>query len=244
MNKEPAYLIDRPIVDEIHTAVASLKGDPKFDLIRQHRVYYALEVEASKRSTDLEYMKGKRVKKGRARNAAIERLEAARSYFHDNYKGDLDDRLIMGCAELIEPSLRPVSYRSPDGPTTMAAGMGLIYPSNVAEQITEFLPANNSLPSFLDRAVHAHFHLTRIHPFKDGNGRLGRLVQNGILAHDGLPPIIIGPFDRAKYLTLLNSAQKSFINRGSNTSEVSSFYTYLAGKLRYSLLQAKSRLAS
>ncbi len=36
------------------------------------------------------------------------------------------------------------------------------------------------------RAAMAHLHLTSIHPFRDGNGRVSRIVQSLVLARDGL----------------------------------------------------------
>jgi Fic family protein len=36
------------------------------------------------------------------------------------------------------------------------------------------------------RAAMAHLHLTSIHPFRDGNGRLARILQSLVLARDGL----------------------------------------------------------
>lgn len=36
------------------------------------------------------------------------------------------------------------------------------------------------------RAAMAHLHVTSVHPFRDGNGRLSRIVQSLVLARDGL----------------------------------------------------------
>lgn len=43
----------------------------------------------------------------------------------------------------------------------------------------------------VDRVSHFHLEFERIHPFNDGNGRIGRVLINLQLAHAGLPPIII-----------------------------------------------------
>lgn len=53
-------------------------------------------------------------------------------------------------------------------------------------------------------AVHAGFE--RIHPFRDGNGRTGRLVLNLLLVRRGLAPAIIYKKDREKYLRALDRA--------------------------------------
>lgn len=54
--------------------------------------------------------------------------------------------------------------------------------------------------------LHAHFE--RIHPFRDGNGRAGRLALNLMLVKMFYPPAIIYKRDRPKYLRALERADK------------------------------------
>lgn len=44
---------------------------------------------------------------------------------------------------------------------------------------------------FLDNIAYFHAEFETIHPFNDGNGRIGRVIINMQLAAEGLPPIII-----------------------------------------------------
>ena len=44
---------------------------------------------------------------------------------------------------------------------------------------------------FLDNVAHFHTEFERIHPFCDGNGRIGRVLINQQLANFGYPPVII-----------------------------------------------------
>lgn len=53
--------------------------------------------------------------------------------------------------------------------------------------------------------IHARFE--QIHPFADGNGRVGRLLMHGMLLQKGLPPALIRQKDRQKYFSFLSKAQ-------------------------------------
>ncbi len=55
-------------------------------------------------------------------------------------------------------------------------------------------------------AFEAHFRLTAIHPFSDGNGRAARLMMNLILLRGGYPPVPVPPADRKGYLDALETA--------------------------------------
>lgn len=52
--------------------------------------------------------------------------------------------------------------------------------------------------------LHASFE--RIHPFRDGNGRVGRLVLNLLLVRHGYPPAVIYKSERDRYLAALRRA--------------------------------------
>jgi Fic family protein len=81
-------------------------------------------------------------------------------------------------------------------------------PALVTDWVTQ---ANAGAPS----GVHPIFHLAalhagfeRIHPFRDGNGRAGRLLLNLLLVRHGYPPAIIHKRNRPRYLASLDRADK------------------------------------
>ena len=63
--------------------------------------------------------------------------------------------------------------------------------------------------------VHAarhHAWLERIHPFVDGNGRVGRLILNLMLIQRGYPPAVILKENRSQYLRALRTADRGNAN--------------------------------
>lgn len=67
-------------------------------------------------------------------------------------------------------------------------------------------PADDQHPMLFIADVHARFE--RIHPFRDGNGRVGRLATNLLLVRHGYPPAVIYKRDRTRYLNALRRADR------------------------------------
>ena len=66
---------------------------------------------------------------------------------------------------------------------------------------------NKFKPLVLSAIMHNQFEY--IHPFQDGNGRVGRLLLNFILLKNKYPPISISLEDRAEYYRVLQEYQKN-----------------------------------
>ncbi len=71
-----------------------------------------------------------------------------------------------------------------------------------------------------------HHRFVNIHPFDDGNGRLGRILMNLILMQHGYPPAIIKLKDRATYIDALINA---------NTGDYELLINYICESLNDSL---------
>jgi Fic family protein len=56
-------------------------------------------------------------------------------------------------------------------------------------------------------AALTHLDFESIHPFVDGNGRVGRLIANWVLMKNGYPPIVITKRERVRYFRMLEEAQ-------------------------------------
>ena len=56
------------------------------------------------------------------------------------------------------------------------------------------------------RLARLHASFEQLHPFRDGNGRTGRLLLNLLLVRNGYPPAVILKAQRAKYLLALRRA--------------------------------------
>src|SRR5438045_9517560 len=56
------------------------------------------------------------------------------------------------------------------------------------------------------RAVLGHFIFVFIHPYMDGNGRMGRFLMNVMLASGGYPWTVIPVEERKRYMEALEKA--------------------------------------
>lgn len=78
--------------------------------------------------------------------------------------------------------------------TVQAGSHGGANPALVNGLMTELVKRYNATDDetyFLERIARFHAELEKIHPFLDGNGRLGRVLINRQLEMLGLPPVII-----------------------------------------------------
>lgn len=120
--------------------------------------------------------------------------------------------LILGPVDGTTGSSEAGRYRTLD---VRAAGTGHTYPPhyNVPALMDEFatwLHSNEAraLPP-VSYASEAHFRFVSIHPFRDGNGRAGRLLMNLCLLRAGYPITVITNARRAPYIEALIYGQEN-----------------------------------
>jgi len=75
--------------------------------------------------------------------------------------------------------------------------------SHLLKELVDWYQKNNSKYPALVLGAVIHNQFENIHPFKDGNGRVGRILLNNILLKNGLPPINIDFKNRAEYYNSL-----------------------------------------
>jgi hypothetical protein len=84
--------------------------------------------------------------------------------------------------------------------------------TDVPPQVSDWLTLANAEPEegkpLIEHLAHVHAEFERIHPFRDGNGRTGRLVLDLLLVRHQLAPAIIYKKDRQKYLHALDRADR------------------------------------
>ncbi|TVP78386.1 MAG: Fic family protein [Gemmatimonadales bacterium] len=96
------------------------------------------------------------------------------------------------------------------------------------EAVREMMPALFDLlarePSAAVRAVLGHFCFVFIHPYMDGNGRMGRFLMNAMLASGGYPWTILRVEWRETYMAALEAA--------SSGGDIGPFAEFLAGAVQ------------
>jgi Fic family protein len=73
----------------------------------------------------------------------------------------------------------------------------------LAAMLTTFESSVATRPS--ERVARLHLEFERIHPFNDGNGRIGRVLMNQALYRLGFPPIIVRNKGKEKYYQTLRA---------------------------------------
>jgi Fic family protein len=117
------------------------------------------------------------------------------------------------------------------------AGSAAVFPNpaKVPELMRSFGVWLETAPPTPEAAFDAHFRLTAIHPFSDGNGRTARLLMNLLLLRAGYVPVAVRPADRKAYLDALE--------HGSVSADTMPFQTFMHERLDATLADYLAALA-
>ena len=116
------------------------------------------------------------------------------------------------------------------------AGSPVVFPNplKIPELMAAFGHQLEQAPPTPEAAFDAHFRLTAIHPFSDGNGRAARLLMNLLLIRGGYVPVAVRPEDRKTYLDALE--------RGSLADDLKPFQAFMHARLDATLGEYLSAL--
>ena len=117
-----------------------------------------------------------------------------------------------------------------------AAGTNYLYPAHylVSQLMQDFIDwlnsdtAKNLHP--VEYAIVAHYRFVSIHPFRDGNGRTGRLLMNLLLLREGYPIVVIPNQQRNNYINAIAYGQK-------NSDDVSQLIDLVLSATKSSLIE-------
>ena len=122
-------------------------------------------------------------------------LASAIEYLMDNPEKEIAVELILNLHKTLLTNIRDdIAGRFRSGREWVRVGTHIgANPEFVNGLMYELVENYNSDDGryFLDKIAHFHAEFENIHPFGDGNGRIGRLLTNEQLDMLGLPPIII-----------------------------------------------------
>ena len=126
-----------------------------------------------------------------------------------NGKGRLDENFILKLHSILMNGIRSDAgqYR-----THGVRILGVNLPTANFLKIPEILPpllekASRKTADSVAHATSIHAQFEQIHPFSDGNGRVGRLLMNAMLLQENLPPAIIQEHYKPIYYSSLYRAQ-------------------------------------
>lgn len=122
-------------------------------------------------------------------------LASAMEYLMDNPEKEISVKLILKMHKILLTNIRDeIAGRFRAGKEWVRVGTHIGANSEFVNGFMyELIEKYNSNTDeyFLDKIAYFHAEFENIHPFGDGNGRIGRLLTNEQLDMLGLPPIII-----------------------------------------------------
>lgn len=122
-------------------------------------------------------------------------LASAIEYLMDNSEKEISVELILKLHKTLLSNIRDeIAGRFRSGKEWVRVGTHIgANPEFVNGLIYNLVEEDNSETDeyFLEKIAYFHAEFENIHPFTDGNGRIGRLITNEQLDLLGLPPIII-----------------------------------------------------
>jgi len=126
-------------------------------------------------------------------------------------KGKIDEKLILKLHSILMNGIRDdAGFYRRHGVRIVGSNVPTANYPKVPELMEKLVKEiNQKHADAIDRAAHIHGRFEQIHPFSDGNGRIGRLILSAMLLKDNLPPAVIETKEKGLYLNCLRKSQLS-----------------------------------
>lgn len=144
----------------------------------------------------------------------VKNHQAALLYLFNHFMSkqpDFDELLILTLHSKLMNGIRPDAgeYRS-HGVRIVGADIPAANYIKVPYLVSRLIEnINRAAADPIAQIAEIHSRFEQIHPFSDGNGRIGRLLINAMAFRQNLPPTVIRQEKKRLYYTYLNKAQKS-----------------------------------
>lgn len=151
------------------------------------------------------------------KNKALREINEVQNFrnvkkYRDNHKGKVDLEFIKDIHSIIMNNIdiqSPGIFRRIDNITIGGCDLRVTPAELIEEEILQIIDiyykslANGSYP--FEETVLFHYNFEMIHPFTDGNGRVGREIFNYMLSKLGYPRLLFLGEDRINYIKSLRS---------------------------------------
>ena len=141
----------------------------------------------------------------------VKNHQAALGYLfsHLQENGKIDEALILQMHAILLNGIQPDAGRYRAHGVRIAGSnvptANYLKVPDLMQALSKDLSAKSR--DILAHAVQIHSRFEQIHPFSDGNGRVGRLLLNAMLLRQNFPPALIRQEKRRFYMLYLNKAQ-------------------------------------
>jgi Fic family protein len=148
----------------------------------------------------------------------VEHLEATnhaallRDILIKKYRGPVTETLVKAFHARLMQGIRPdAGMYSPHQRAIRGVDIVLTHPEDIPEEMVRLIKTwkdRKRNRSILEKISEFHISFELIHPFGDGNGRVGRLLMALQCLEAGYPPVVIENNRKAEYYDVLEHAQR------------------------------------